>query len=269
MKNLLTDISGRPRRSCRRWPCWRSGVTAVVFDRPAGGGDRRARRTGPVPAKAALLDVRPTPLERIDAIRASGRPARRSGLEAGGGVQCLARPNRGRGFAVRGAGDSDPCPGAICFDLLNGGNKAWGPLRGPYPRPLGYRAGRRGRCELRARQRRRRASAPPPQISRAENRIGIGRGHPMASRVAAHRGGQCGRHRPRSATGHGFWAAPFEIDGEYGRGGGSPAVVHAGHAGDADIKGGAMPRHRLRTPRWRVGGDRRRPDQARRPGGSP
>src|SRR5207237_9275921 len=58
------------------------------------------------------------------------------GLEAGGGVQAWLA-GRGRGFAVGGA-VIPIVPGAIMFDLLNGGDKAWGRFA-PY-RELGYAA---------------------------------------------------------------------------------------------------------------------------------
>jgi L-aminopeptidase/D-esterase-like protein len=73
-------------------------------------------------------------VERIDAITLGGGSA--FGLEAGGGVQAWLA-ERGRGFAVRGA-VIPIVPGAIMFDLLNGGDKAWGRFA-PY-RELGYAA---------------------------------------------------------------------------------------------------------------------------------
>ena len=56
-----------------------------------------------------------------------------------------------------------------------------------------------------------------------------------------------------------FWAAPFEIGGEFG-GRGLPAVVHAGHAGDA-AQGRARRDRRGKHHAGR-GRDRRDPDQA-------
>src|SRR6202012_5875786 len=73
-------------------------------------------------------------VEKIDAIALSGGSA--FGLEAGGGVQAWLA-EQGRGLNVRGA-VIPIVPGAICFDLLNGGNKNWGRFA-PY-RDLGYEA---------------------------------------------------------------------------------------------------------------------------------
>src|SRR5258707_11066761 len=82
MKNLLTDISG-VRVGHADDAMLASGVTAVVFDRPAvaavdvrGGGARTPQ--------GAPLHVANTP-ERVDAIPLAGRPAVR--VEAGGGGQ--------------------------------------------------------------------------------------------------------------------------------------------------------------------------------------
>src|SRR5207237_1846541 len=58
------------------------------------------------------------------------------GLDAAGGVQSWLAEH-GRGFAVRGA-VIPIVPGAIIFDLLNGGDKSWGRFA-PY-RDLGYAA---------------------------------------------------------------------------------------------------------------------------------
>ena len=73
-------------------------------------------------------------VERIDAIALSGGSA--FGLDAASGVQAWLR-EQGRGFAVRGA-RVPIVPGAILFDLLNGGDKNWG--RYPPYRELGYAA---------------------------------------------------------------------------------------------------------------------------------
>src|SRR5438105_1805569 len=107
-------------------------ITAVVFDVPAVAAID-VRGGGPGIRDGAVLDLANT-VERIDAIALSGGSA--FGLEAGGGVQAWLA-ERGRGFVVRGA-VIPIVPGAIMFDLLNGGNKNWG--RFPPYRDLGYAA---------------------------------------------------------------------------------------------------------------------------------
>src|SRR6201992_3657857 len=131
MKNLLTDIAG-VRVGHADDPALASGVTAVIFDMPAVAAIY-VRGGGPGTREGALLDVANT-VERIDAIALAGGSA--FGLEAGGGVQAWLA-EQGRCLAVREA-LIPIVPGAICFDLLNGGNKRWGRFA-PY-RELGYAA---------------------------------------------------------------------------------------------------------------------------------
>ena len=131
LKNLLTDIAG-VKVGHADDPKLASGVTAVVFDQPAVAA-MDVRGGAPGTREGALLDLANT-VERIDAIALSGGSA--FGLEAGGGVQAWLA-EQGRGFAVRGA-VIPIVPGAILFDLLNGGDKAWG--RYPPYRDLGYAA---------------------------------------------------------------------------------------------------------------------------------
>src|ERR1700744_1381604 len=131
MNNLLTDIAGVPVGHSVNADV-ASGVTAVVFDQPVVAA-MDVRGGGPGTREGALLDVANT-VERIDAIALSGGSA--FGLEAGGGVQAWLA-EQGRGLNVRGA-VIPIVPGAICFDLLNGGNKNWGRFA-PY-RDLGYEA---------------------------------------------------------------------------------------------------------------------------------
>jgi len=131
MKNLLTDIAG-VRVGHADDAKLASGVTAVIFDRPAVAA-LDVRGGGPGTREGALLDLANT-VERIDAIALGGGSA--FGLEAGGGVQAWLA-EQGRGFRIREA-VIPIVPGAIMFDLLNGGNKAWGRFA-PY-RDLGYTA---------------------------------------------------------------------------------------------------------------------------------
>jgi L-aminopeptidase/D-esterase-like protein len=210
MKNLLTDISG-VRVGHADDAALASGVTAVVFDRPAVAAID-VRGGGPGTREGALLDVANT-VERIDAIALAGGSA--FGLEAGGGVQAWLA-EQGRGFAVRGA-VIPIVPGAICFDLLNGGNKAWGRFA-PY-RDLGYRA------------------AATADVNFALGSVGAGLGATTANfkggigsaSAATPDGVKVAAIAVVNAVGTvtvgdgpWFWAAPFEIDGEYG-GRGSPS----------------------------------------------
>jgi D-aminopeptidase len=114
-----------------------SGVTAIVFDGPAVasvsvlGGAPGTRET-------ELLAPEST-VPAVDAILLCGGSA--FGLDAGGGAQAWLREN-GRGLQV-GNIRVPLVPQAICFDLLNGGDKNWGRFS-PY-RDLGYEACRAAR----------------------------------------------------------------------------------------------------------------------------
>src|ERR1700733_2024983 len=109
-----------------------SGVTAVIFTAPATasiavhGGAPGLRDT-------AMLSPEMT-VEKVDALVLSGGSA--FGLDAMGGVMAYLR-EQGRGFQVRDV-NVPIVPGAIIFDLLNGGNKAWG--REPVYWHLGFQA---------------------------------------------------------------------------------------------------------------------------------
>src|ERR1700761_7615842 len=204
MNNLLTDIAG-VRVGHAGDMTLASGVTAVVFDQPMVAA-MDVRGGGPGTREGSLLDVANT-VERIDAIALSGGSA--YGLEAGGGVQAWLA-EQGRGLRIREA-VIPLVPGAICFDLLNGGNKAWG--RFPPYRDLGY------------------AAAAAAATDFALGSVGAGLGAtvahlkgglgsasavtPVGVKVAA----LAVVNAVGSVTvgdGPWFWAAPFEVDGEYG-----------------------------------------------------
>ena len=133
MKNLLTDISG-VRVGHADDAALASGVTAIIFDAPAVASID-VRGGGPGTREESVLHLEGT-VDAIDAITLSGGSA--LGLDAAGGVQAWLA-EQGRGLRIRDA-VIPIVPGAICFDLLNGGNKAWG--RFPPYRDLGYAAAR-------------------------------------------------------------------------------------------------------------------------------
>ena len=225
MKNCLTDIPGvRVGHADDR--ALASGVTAVVFDAPVVAA-MDVRGGGPGTREGALLDVANT-VERIDAIALSGGSA--FGLEAGGGVQAWLA-EQGRGFAVRGA-LIPIVPGAICFDLLNGGDKAWGRFA-PY-RDLGFRA----------------AASAAEEVPLGSVGAGLGattanlKGGLGSASAATRAGVRVAALVVVNAVGSvtigegpWFWAAPFEIGGEYGNRGWPPSFTPDMLA--MRIKGGA------------------------------
>jgi L-aminopeptidase/D-esterase-like protein len=130
-RNLITDVDG-VRIGNAQDERIATGVTVALFDEPAvascavQGGAPGTRETD-------LLEPDKT-VPAVHAIVLGGGSA--FGLDAAGGVQALLR-ERGIGFPV-GPVRVPIVPQAICFDLLNGGDKEWG-RHAPY-RDLGYEA---------------------------------------------------------------------------------------------------------------------------------
>ncbi|MBL9052925.1 MAG: P1 family peptidase [Tabrizicola sp.] len=123
-RNLITDVAGLKVGNADD-AALRSGVTALTADQPfvaaihVMGGAPGTRETD------ALAPDRL--VQEVDAIFLSGGSA--FGLDAGTGVMAGLRA-MGRGFAV-GPARVPIVPGAIIFDLLNGGQKDW--TESPYP----------------------------------------------------------------------------------------------------------------------------------------
>ncbi len=210
MKSLLTDIAGVSVGHAAD-AALASGVTAILFDKPAVAS-ADVRGGGPGTREDALLDPVST-VDAIDAITLSGGSA--FGLDAGGGVQAWLA-ERGRGFRIRDA-VIPIVTGAICFDLLNGGNKAWGRFS-PY-RDLGYAA----------------AEAASGDFALGSAGAGLGattvnfKGGLGSASAATTAGVKVAALAVVNAVGSvtigdgpWFWAAPFEVGGEYG-GRGMPA----------------------------------------------
>src|SRR5215468_6507345 len=129
--NLLTDIPGI-RVGHADDVRAATGVTAVMFDAPVVAA-ADVRGGGPGTRETDLLDPART-VAAVDAIVLSGGSA--FGLDAASGVQAFLL-EAGRGYAV-GTARVPIVPGAILFDLLNGGDKGWG--RYPPYRELAYLA---------------------------------------------------------------------------------------------------------------------------------
>lgn len=123
-RNLITDVAGL-RVGNAQDPRLRSGVTVLTAD---------ARFTAAVHVMGGAPGTRETDLlapdrlvQAVDALVLSGGSA--FGLAAAQGVMD-ALAELGRGFPV-GPARVPIVPAAILFDLLNGGDKAWGV--NPYP----------------------------------------------------------------------------------------------------------------------------------------
>jgi L-aminopeptidase/D-esterase-like protein len=204
LKNLLTDIAG-VRVGHAEDAKLASGATAIVFDQPAVAAID-VRGGGPGTREDALLDLANT-VERVDAIALSGGSA--FGLETGGGVQAWLA-EQGHGFRVREA-LIPIVPGAILFDLLNGGDKAWGRFS-PY-RDLGYAAAASAGTDFALG-----SVGAGLGAATANFKGGLGSasavtadGIKVAAIVAVNAVGSV-----TVGDGPWFWAAPFEVNGEFG-----------------------------------------------------
>ena len=185
-----------------------SGVTALVFDQPFVTAVD-VRGGGPGTRETDLLDPAAT-VPAVDGLVLSGGSA--FGLDAAAGaVAWLAE--QGRGFPV-GDVRVPIVPGAILFDLLNGGDKRW--CRFPPYRDLGYAAASAARDGAFAL-----GSVGAGFGARtADLKGGLGS---ASSEVAGLDGVQVGAlvavnafGRVTMGRGRHFWAAPFERDGEFG-----------------------------------------------------
>jgi len=125
-RNLITDVPGL-RVGNAHDPILRSGVTVLLPDAPVVAAVD-VRGGGPGTRETDALSLGGT-VGEVHAVVLSGGSA--FGLNAATGVQChLAE--RGIGFPV-GSVRVPIVPQAIVFDLLNGGDKAWGATP-PYER---------------------------------------------------------------------------------------------------------------------------------------
>ncbi len=208
--NLITDVAGL-RVGNAQDARLKSGCTVLVGDAPFAasvhvmGGAPGTRETD-------LLAPDKT-VPAVDALVLSGGSA--FGLDACSGV-LDALHGLGRGFRI-GAAIVPIVPGAILFDLLNGGDKAW--AANPY-RDLGAAALRAAgtRFDLGS------AGAGTGALT-AMLKGGLGSaslllegGVTVGALVAANPVGCVTTPGQRH-----FWAAPFEMDGEFGGLGPDPA----------------------------------------------
>lgn len=201
--NLITDVTGL-RVGNAQDTGLKSGVTVLLGDAPftasvhvMGGapGTRETDLLAPDKSVAA-----------VDALFLSGGSA--YGLDAGSGVMDGLRA-MGRGFRV-GAATIPLVPGAILFDLLNGGDKNW--AENPY-RAMGRLALDAASDDFEIGT----AGAGTGALS-AMLKGGLGsaslvlaNGATVGALVAANPVGAVTTPGDRH-----FWAAPFEIDGEFG-----------------------------------------------------
>ncbi|HVV93038.1 MAG TPA: P1 family peptidase [Hyphomicrobiales bacterium] len=226
-RNLITDVAGLKVGHAEDARV-ASGTTAIVFDAPAVAAVD-VRGGGPGTRETDLLLPERT-VAAIDAIVLSGGSA--FGLDAGAGVMA-ALAEAGRGFVI-GPARVPIVVGAVLFDLLNGGDKAWG--RFPPFRDLGFRA----------------AQAAAGAFALGSVGAGLGgttanlKGGMGSASAVLDDGTTVGALAAVNAAGRAtigdgphFWAAPFELGSEFG-GRGLPA---------------AMPKGALDLPSWPMPGE--------------
>ena len=202
-RNLITDVAGL-RVGQAQDAGLRSGCTVVLGDAPF---------TAAVSVMGGAPGTRETDLlapdrlvQQVDAITLSGGSA--FGLDAASGVAEGLRA-MGRGFAV---GDQRVpiVPGAILFDLLNGGDKRWD--RNPYG-PLGRQALDAAGSEFAL-------GTAGAGYGAATGTLKGGLGSASAVLTSGITiGALVAVNALGSVTigdGPHFWAAPFELNGEFG-----------------------------------------------------
>lgn len=202
-RNLITDVAGL-RVGNAEDHVLKSGATVLVADRPfvasadVMGGSPGSRETELLAPDKLVQD--------IDAIVLSGGSA--FGLDAASGVSDGLR-KLGRGFRVETA-TIPIVPAAIIFDLLNKGDKDWDD--NPY-RALGRQALENAGEDFALGT----AGAGTGALT-ANLKGGLGSaslvlssGHTVGALVVANPTGSVTVGDSRH-----FWAAPFEIDGEFG-----------------------------------------------------
>ena len=254
-RNRITDVPGL-RVGHADDPRLGSGVTAIVFDRAGGRGDRRARRR---PGHARGRPARP---------RHDGRAHRRH--RAVRRLRLRARCGVGRAGVARRA------RARLCHPLGPRADRAGGdPVRsartaatrsGAAIRPTASSATRRQprpATDFRARQRRRRPRRHHRQLQ-GRARLGLGgdaaTGFTVGALAAVNAAGS-------AVIGDGpwFWAAPFERDGEFG-GRGFPVARCRTRRCAFRTKGAPRRKHDARRRRDRCAPDQGAGDAARHHG---
>ena len=204
MRNLITDVVGLKVGHAEDLGLG-SGTTVVIFDEPAVASVD-VRGGGPGSRETDLLNPAQT-VPGIDAIVISGGSA--FGLDAASGVQAWLR-EQGRGFAI-GSARVPIVPGAILFDLLSSGDKHWG--RFPPYRDFGYAAAASAGLEFELG-----SFGAGTGATTVNYKGGLG-----SASARTTDGVTVGAIAAVNAVGSvvigggpWFWAAPFEVDGEFG-----------------------------------------------------
>ncbi|KIC09482.1 peptidase T4 [Leisingera sp. ANG-M1] len=210
-RNLITDVPGIQVGNAQD-ALLKSGTTVLTADQPftasvhVMGGAPGTRETDLLAPDKSVA--------KIDALVLSGGSA--FGLDACSGVMDALRA-QDRGFPV-GPARVPLVPGAILFDLLNGGSKDWG--ENPY-RALGRAAFDSASEDIKLGTAGAGAGATTAMLKGGlgSASLVLESGATVGALVAANPMGSATTPGDRH-----FWAAPFEIDGEFGGLGPDPAA---------------------------------------------
>lgn len=204
-RNLITDIAGIRVGNAQDEPI-KTGTTVLLCDEPCTascmvlGGAPGTRETDLLAPENSV--------EKIDALVLGGGSA--FGLDAASGVQDWL-VEQGRGFQI-GPHKIPIVPAAILFDLINGGNKDWGP-NSPY-RELGYAAAQNAAHDFAI------GSQGAGTGALAANvKGGLGSASSYLDGPGVHIGALVAANplgTPLVGDTNRFWASPFEIDDEFG-----------------------------------------------------
>lgn len=202
-RNLITDVAGLKVGNAADDGI-RTGVSVVVGDAPFVAG---VHVMGGAPGTRETDLLQPDKLvQEVDALVLSGGSA--FGLDAASGVAEGLR-DAGRGFAV---GDLRVpiVPGAILFDLLNGGDKGW--VENPY-KSLGRRALQDARADFALGSAGAGCGATTVNLKGGlgSASVVLDNGITVGALVAVNALGAV-----TMDDGPQFWAAPFEIGQEFG-----------------------------------------------------
>lgn len=203
-RNLITDVDGL-RVGNAQDTSLKSGTTVILSESGPMTTSHAVMGGAPGTRDTDLLEPDKT-VPGVDAIVLSGGSA--FGLAAAQGVMD-ALAEQGRGFAVHSA-RVPIVPAAILFDLLNNGNKAW--AVNPYP-DLGRRALAEAGLDFDLG-----TAGAGTGATDARHKGGLGSaslvlpdGTTVGALVAVNALGSA-----TTPSGKHFWAAPFEIGGEFG-----------------------------------------------------
>lgn len=206
VRNLITDVAGLKVGNAQDMDA-RTGVTVILCDEPSvavvdsRGGAPGTRETDALKPECLVGGV--------DALFLSGGSV--YGLDTGSGVMAWLAEQR-RGYQIGMSPVKAPiCPGAILFDLSNGGDKTWG-MNPPY-RDLGIAAAKAASADFALGT----VGAGTGAIA-GQMKGGLGSASIVSS--AGYTVGALIAANPIGSTlvdgTDKFWAAPFELNNEFG-----------------------------------------------------